>query len=275
MLNLVRVDQRTITFTRLLPFVLIWLLIPLIAQSRSLPDSRSFDQYHPLELFGSGQGLPLAFVPQERFLDTPAGFSVRSPEGTLFFTQAGVALSLPYYPGGAKRAPVLAETLYIQFEGTNPYQTIEGIDPLAVTISDFTGNDPTQWRTNLPTFAGITYIDLYPGIDLYYEGTQSRLKSTYIVVPGADPTRIAWRYAGADNIQIDAPTGDLLVTFTLDEIGDVYSLREQAPVAWQEIHGKRVAVEAGYIIAGERVTFSLGTYNPAYALIVDHSYAGH
>ncbi|MCB9077389.1 MAG: hypothetical protein H6631_07345 [Anaerolineaceae bacterium] len=274
MLNIVRADQRIITLTRLLPFVLIWLLIPLITHSASLPSSKSSDPYHPLEIFDSMPGLPLAFVPQERFLDTPAGFSVRSSAGTLFFTQAGMILSLPYYPARTNQSPLLVETLRIQFEGANPYLTIEGIDPLAGSLNDFTGNDPTQWQTNLPTFAGIAYVDLHPGINLYYEGQQGWLKGTYFIAPGADPSRIAWRYAGADEVEIDPLTGDLLVTLILTATGDTYHLREQAPNVWQEIHGKRVPVEAGYVITGERITFSLGAYNPAYALIVDRSYAG-
>ena len=270
MLRFDRVDKR-ITITKLLPFVLIWLLIPLITQTYSVSGS---NPDYLFEFGNSAQQLPLAFVPHERFLDTPAGFSVSGLGSRLFFSQEGVAFSLAHSPVQGERLPALAESLHLQFAGANPYPIIEGIDPLAGTITDFIGNDPPQWQTDLPTFAGITYFDLYPGIDLYFTGPQGRLKSTYVVAPGVDPTRIVWRYAGADDVQIDAQTGDLVVTLTLDETGDTYQLRQQAPVAWQEIHGKPAPVEVGYVVTDERVTFSLGAYNGAYGLIIDRSYAG-
>lgn len=268
-----RVDKR-ITVTKLLPFILMWLLIPLITYPGLRSSAQSLHSNQSLDIFDSVQQLPLAFVPQQGFFDVPAGFTVRSPGGDMFFRQEGVTLSLSPHAAETERSPLPATSLHIQFEGANPYPAIEGINPLAGTINDFRGNDPTQWQTDLPAFAGITYFDLYPGIYLYYEGLQGRLKSTYLIAPGADPTPIAWRYAGADNVQIDASTGDLLVTMTLDATGETYQLREQAPIAWQEIHGKRVPVEAGYVMTGERITFSLGAYHPAYALFVDRSYAG-
>ena len=38
---------------------------------------------------------------------------------------------------------------------------------------------------------------LYPGIDLRYDGAQSTLKGTYTLAPQADPSRIRWHYEGA------------------------------------------------------------------------------
>ncbi|MCB0213178.1 MAG: hypothetical protein KDJ52_27800 [Anaerolineae bacterium] len=266
MVKIDSVSRQRITLTKLLPFVILWLLIPLITQPNLLSSLRSSEQTKQFEVQGTAKSMPLAFVPYESFIDTPAGFSVRSLGGTLFFTQAGVDFSLPYYPEGSKHSASLANALSIRFDGANPYSTIEGIDPMVGTISDFTGNDPTQWQTDLPTFAGITYFDLYPGIDLYYDGPQGRLKSTYVVAPNADPSRIVWSYAGADEVRIDAQTGDLLVSLVLDESEERYQLREQAPVAWQDIHGRQVPVEAEYAITGQHITFSLGDYNPAYGL---------
>jgi hypothetical protein len=34
------------------------------------------------------------------------------------------------------------------------------------------GNDPTKWRTDLPTYAKVCYSGVYPGVDLVYYGNQ-------------------------------------------------------------------------------------------------------
>ena len=56
----------------------------------------------------------------------------------------------------------------------------------SAVISYFRG-PREQWHTGLPTFRRLVYRDLWPGIDLVYEGTVSRLKYSFLVAPGADP----------------------------------------------------------------------------------------
>ena len=70
----------------------------------------------------------------------------------------------------------------------------------------------SQWLTNLPTYAGIIYKQLYPGIDLRYDGAQSTLKGTYTLAPHADPSRIRWHYEGVTSARVDEQTGDLLLS---------------------------------------------------------------
>src|SRR5207247_590471 len=79
------------------------------------------------------------------------------------------------------------------------------------TVNFLIGNDPAKWHTNLPAYAGLVYQQLYPGIDLQYDGTNGQIKSSYLVAPGADPTRIQWRYQGARDVQVDA-AGNLVIS---------------------------------------------------------------
>lgn len=248
-------------------FLLILLIIPFI--TKSTPILSSLNQDYRLELFERLKQLPLAFEANEGHFNSAVEFSARSLGNNIFFTPTGVTFSTPYALTETKPQSWPSQTLRIQFEGANPNPKIEGGDPLPAVVNYFTGNDPTQWRTNLPTFAGITYFELYPGIDLHYEGQQGQLKSTYFVAPGADPSQIAWHYPGADEVQIEAETGDLLVTVASDETGNSYQLREQAPIAWQTINGQRIPVEANYVLKNKLAAFSLGNYDPAYDLIID------
>ena len=61
-------------------------------------------------------------------------------------------------------------------------------------INYLAGSDPSGWHRDLPTYAQINYADLYPGVNLTYEGEAGRLKGTYTLAAGADAERIRWRY---------------------------------------------------------------------------------
>ena len=83
-----------------------------------------------------------------------------------------------------------------------------------------------------------------------------------MVAPGADPELIALRLDGADRLTLDA-SGDLLVAH------DGTELRIHRPVAYQEVDGRRVPVEAALRVSGDRVGFVLGVWDRARPLVID------
>src|SRR5262245_48472775 len=56
--------------------------------------------------------------------------------------------------------------------GANANAKVEGLDRLPGISNYFIGNDPSQWRTNVPHFAKVRYRDVYPDIDLVYYGNE-------------------------------------------------------------------------------------------------------
>ena len=104
---------------------------------------------------------------------------------------------------------------------------------------------------------------VYPGIDLVYYGSQGQLESDYIVSPGADPKRIAFRVEGADRIRLNSG-GDAILSTTA---GDV-SLRQ--PRAYQENSAGRVEVAANYIsLANGALGIRVGDFNAKLPLVID------
>lgn len=79
----------------------------------------------------------------------------------------------------------------------------------------FLGNDPLKWRTNVPNYSGVVYRDLYPGIDAHFEGQKGLLNTRYEAKPGAELSRVQFRYDGnaavtltdAGELRIEAPWG--------------------------------------------------------------------
>ena len=81
--------------------------------------------------------------------------------------------------------------------GANSKAPAVGVARQTGVVSYFFGNDPKQWRTGIPTYGKVDYAEVYPGVDLVFYGNQRELEYDFVVAPGADPGRIAWRIEGA------------------------------------------------------------------------------
>ncbi len=108
------------------------------------------------------------------------------------------------------------------------------------------------------------YEDLWPGIDLVYEGTGSRLKYNFIVHPGADPNQIRLAYQGASTVTLN-PAGQLDITTPVGGFTD------DTPYTYQETKGTRVEVPSAYNLEPGTTTFGIpvGAYDPTRDLIID------
>jgi hypothetical protein len=220
-------------------------------------------------------GLPLSFVPNVGQAAAPVQFQANSLNGTLFFTPDAVVLSLPV-PDVDKpaeqpfeplalpdRESTAVNTLRLRFEGANSSPHLSGTDAQPGVVNYFRGNDPSRWRTDVPTYGTVIYHDLYPGIDLRYDGAGGSLKGTYTVAAGADPARIRWRYEGAEAVTLEG--AELRVRLPGGNV-----LAERAPVAWQEVEGTSKPVDIAYVLAADgSVSFSLGAYDTTYPLQLD------
>ena len=67
------------------------------------------------------------------------------------------------------------------------------MEPLPGTASFFIGNDQSDWQSGIPTYGGVKYQNVLPGVDLTYRGTNGVLKREFIVAPGADASGIVHR----------------------------------------------------------------------------------
>jgi len=144
--------------------------------------------------------LPLAFAPNVGQLDPAVRFQLAIPGGAWFFTPGAVVLAIDdrQPPNGGGGLPA-SSTVQLQFVGANVAPQVAASDRLPGTLNMLRGSDTQAWRTGIPTYAGIVYRQLYPGIDLHYAGLDGQLKGSYLLAPGADPARIRWRYQGAED----------------------------------------------------------------------------
>ncbi len=207
-------------------------------------------------------GMPLAFIANEGQTDPDVAYHVSSSGGSLFFTPREVVFTLP----------MTQENAYVvrmDFIGADT-AAIRGFNKQAGIVNYFIGNDPAEWRTHIATYGGVHYDNLYPGIDLRFEGTYGSLKGTYTVMPFANPSLIRWQYTNAEQVTLDPESGDLRIALYDDAEFGARTLAELAPIAWQDVNGERVAVDVRYALNdADEIAFELGAYDPHYPLIID------
>ncbi|HTR38268.1 MAG TPA: SBBP repeat-containing protein [Bryobacteraceae bacterium] len=207
---------------------------------------------HVIESYGK---LPLSFEANQGQTDRRVKFLSRGSGYTLFLTQDSAVFSLH---GKKTNAALRMKVL-----GANPHAAVAGTDGLPGKSNYFVGNDPRQWRTNVPTYASVKYTEVYPGIDLVYHGNQRLLEYDFMVAPGADPRAIELRFHGAKRLTVN-PDGALVIG-----IGD-NEVIEHAPVVYQEIGGRRRALPGRYVLRGRgRVGFSVAGYDREQPLVID------
>jgi hypothetical protein len=219
--------------------------------------------------------VPLSFEPNQGQLTSTVQFLSRGSGYALFLAPGKVVLNLER-PQPASAAPTgqtpgaaSVDTLRMTLIGANPKANVVGLDPQPGVVSYFIGNDPKNWRSGIPTYGKVEYPQIYPGVDLVFYGNQRQLEYDFVVAPGADPSRIAWRIDGArasvdaeGNLALSAPNGP--ATF-------------KKPVLYQVDGDKKIRVEGRFAVAGNQVRFRLGEYDHSRALIVDPvlSYASY
>ena len=144
------------------------------------------------------------------------------------------------YADAREQNPTERWIVNLEFIGANAGVRPRGEEKTPAVISYFQGPQQ-QWQVGLRSYSRLVYSNLWPGIDLVYEGTASRLKYHFLVRPGADPNRIRLGYRGAKSISIN-PKNELEVMTPLGAFHD------ETPSAYQEIRGKRVDIPVSYLL---------------------------
>ena len=208
--------------------------------------------------------LPLSFIANSGQTDPSVQFQVKGAGHSIFFSPneiSFVAFQTPTEPGNP--ATATSATVRSSLANSNPNPTISGLQQLPGVANFLLGEDSSQWHTNVPTFNGVVYQNVYQGIDRVFKGTEGQLKSEFLVAPLADPSQIRMNYSGVSDIRL-RDDGALILETPLGELVD------NAPIVYQDINGTRVNVPAAYNLLGNgQVGFSLGDFDRTQPLVID------
>ncbi|MCC6535966.1 MAG: SBBP repeat-containing protein, partial [Bryobacterales bacterium] len=170
-------------------------------------------------------------------------------------------LNAEFFAGAYVRFTSRGADYALQLEGARETAVPVGLAPSPTRISFLQGDEPADWRAGLPTFGAVRYEAVYPGIDMVY-GSTGRLKSEFLVAPGADPSRIRMRFSGGTLAL--SRQGSLIVRTAGGE------LRDEHLEVFQMRAGQRVAVPARFrLLRGDVAGFELGVYDASLPLTID------
>lgn len=224
----------------------------------------------PVAYYARGQRASVYFAPGGVTFTLAEPASAAASESRADATPVGVRLRLDGSPASSDRLRK-RDTVRLGFVGSNPEARPVGEALTPAVVSHFRGPRAT-WKTGLRTYERIRYENLWPGVDLTYDGDAPRLKYAFRLEPGATPGQIRLAYRGATGVRV-AANGDL-------EISTPHgAFRDGSPVAYQEVGGKRVEVPVAYELASDAKSygFRVGNYDPTLPLEIDPAvfvYAG-
>jgi hypothetical protein len=233
--------------------ILVLWTITLFAQSgtvyAAMPDEGGISSSG--QVYSRLSQIPLHFVANQGQADETVAYYARSENAFVYCTYQGVIFQ---FPGGS---------VSLELHGGS-HMRPQARAELPGKVNYFIGNDPSSWRTDIPTFREVVYRSIYPGINLVYSGNQQRLKYTFYVQPGAAPDQIQMMYEGVESIRVDEETGEAVIQTEWGEI------RDAAPEAYQEIEGIRRNIDISFRLIGEnRFGFALGDYDAEHILVLD------
>jgi hypothetical protein len=199
--------------------------------------------------------LPLAFEENRGQTDRNVRFLARAGGHSIFITGDKAMLALR---DGEDSAAVS-----IQLSKTRRSAEQRAESPLAGYSNYYIGNDPSKWVQGVPNFGRIRVAGIRRGIDLVYYGTQGQFEYDLDIAAGADASDLVLHIEGAQSLRVDG-AGDLLIHTAA---GD---LRQRAPVAWQEVGGRKRPVTVRHVLRGGRdVLLRVGRYHRNHPLTID------
>jgi hypothetical protein len=223
--------------------------------------------------------LPLMFQANAGQTDERVKFIARGPGYSLFLTPTESVFVMSRRENQSKQSrskesdseraskamrPAERTVLRMKLVGANAEATVTGVDEMATKVSYFGGNDPTKWHAAVPTFGRVRYSEIYPGIDLVYYGNQRQLEYDFVVSPGADCKRISLVFEGAEKVEVEETSGDLLLATPLGV------LRQHQPQIYQEVDGARRMISGRYVKrAGGLIGFEVAGYDATKRLVID------
>jgi hypothetical protein len=218
--------------------------------------------------------LPLYFIENRGQTDSRVGYYSQGAESSVYFTRHGVTFSLADTASDLaqvshrreRRREISTERwkLKLDFIDSNPDLRLRGADKAPAIVSYFKGNQ-SDGPSEAATYSTVVYEDVWPGIDLLYTGTESRLKYTFFVKPGADPNQIKLAYRGADSVFVNGED-QLEITTPLG------SIRDDKPYSYQESGEQQIEIATRYEVSDSAANvygFQVGEYDRSKPLVID------
>src|ERR1700683_445153 len=206
--------------------------------------------------------------PSVRYVARGNGYTMfLTPTETVFVEEKTKARSEDKFSSGFgllhANAKTSADVLKMQLDGANPAPEFSGLEGMPGKVNYLIGKNPAQWHTGVPLYSQVRISTVYPGVDLLFHGDEQQLEYDFIVSPGADPSKVAFRFSGAKKIEI-ASDGDLILYAGNSDF------RMRRPKVYQTDGSNRRLVDGSFVLSEKNdVSFKLGAYDHSQELVID------
>jgi hypothetical protein len=170
----------------------------------------------PIQVTDETPDTSLLFIENVGQFGDGARYQVRGGSSTLWLAQDALWITQLEATTEPSALPERGVNLRLSFVGANVNSLMEAFNPLPTTVSYFKGNDSTKWRSAVPVWGGVRYVDLYPGIDLELSSAAGYLQPRLVVHSTDALEQVRLKVEGAESIALD---GEILQLST--EIGTV------------------------------------------------------
>ena len=233
-----------------------------VPDAASTVEPASADRHAIQEEYGK---LPINFEPNVGQTDDRVRFFARGHGYSLFLSDKEATVSLQRYDKSGKVETRSA--IRMKLDGASDHAEVTGEADNGSRSNYFLGNDPSQWRTDVPNYGRVKYGSIYDGIDLVYYGTGQQLEYDFVVRPGHDPKNIKLKFDGVESAKVDEKSGDLIL-----ETG-AGAIRQLKPFVYQNANGARTEIASTYSVKRDgdafAVSFDLATYDRTKDLVID------
>ncbi len=138
---------------------------------------------------------------------------------------------------------------------------IHGFKPTTDKRNYLRGKDASKWVKNIPAYNGVSYQNLYEGIDLNLYKSKKSLKYEFVVAPKTKTKQIKLKFEGAE-VSL-TQKGQLRIKTSVNEV------IEMPPYAYQLVDGEEKEVPCHFELQGNVLGYHLGKYDKKLPLIID------
>lgn len=155
------------------------------------------------------------------------------------------------------------QIIEVNFEGADMdlFLTAEHLVPHSSTYAMLNADKSQSHVENVKGYRKLVYRNLYPQIDAVFTIHEEKgFKYELIVHPGADPSKVKFKYPEGRKLRLDE-NGDIIIETAYGNIVD------HAPKTYETVSGREV--ESSFKIQDNMVGFELGEFDAGQELIID------
>ncbi|MFH0899057.1 MAG: SBBP repeat-containing protein [Pseudomonadota bacterium] len=201
-------------------------------------------------------------------------YALRDRSATVFFTDSGMAFALsspttPITASGNPSAGGWGLHWGVVGGGGNGKAEPRPDGELQGRANYFVG-PPSQWRTNMPTYARMVYDEVYSGVRMLVEPRRQGVEYSFVAEPFARLRSIRLRYAGANRVRVLEDGKTLEITTGAGIVRET-GLRcyQDGPRGRKEVAARYGRVRQANDATEWAYSIEIGAHDPSLPLVVD------